>query len=512
MTQKYTQITATHPLYERQSGRWRYLFNSFLGGGAYQAAGYLTRYSYESDIEYQERTNNTPLDNHCKGVINIYNAFLFRNQAERDYGSLATDPTLEPFLKDADLEGRSLEAFMKDVSTYSSIFGHTWVLLVKPQTNALTRADELIQEIRPYATLLTPLAVIDWEWTRAASGVYYLTRLKYIEEGDLTDFTVIREWTEETITTSTLNDREKTLVKQEVDINQLGRIPAVCVYNQRSTIRGMGISDIEDIANAQRTIYNTYSEIDTSTKLNGHPSLVKTVDVEAAAGPGAIVQMPDNLDSGLKPYLLAVQNDTGSMWNSVQNIVEAIDRMSNTSSVRAKSTRVLSGVAMEVEFSMLNARLSEKADNLEVAEEQMWRFFAMYQSKVWDGVIDYPDDFSVRSEENDFSKLKQAKDAATDPVVLKAIDGNILELLGYEKEWLPYTDVVPQPGRTYPDGEAIPDSLPAAYMDSSSPEVPEGQNCANCEHYKGTDKYCIKFDAPVRATFWCAKWEDGIND
>jgi hypothetical protein len=167
---------------------------------------------------------------------------------------------------------------------------------------------------------------------------------------------------------------------------------------------------------------------------------------------------------------------------------------------------------MEVEFSMLNARLSEKADNLEVAEEQMWRFFAMYQSKVWDGVIDYPDDFSVRSEENDFSKLKQAKDAATDPVVLKAIDGNILELLGYEKEWLPYTDVVPQPGRTYPDGEAIPDSLPAAYMDSSSPEVPEGQNCANCEHYKGTDKYCIKFDAPVRATFWCAKWEDGIND
>jgi hypothetical protein len=34
---------------------------------------------------------------------------------------------------------------------------------------------------------------------------------------------------------------------------------------------------------------------------------------------------------------------------------------------------------METEFQLLNAKLSEKADNLELAEEQMWRLFAIYQ-------------------------------------------------------------------------------------------------------------------------------------
>ena len=96
-------------------------------------------------------------------------------------------------------------------------------------------------------------------------------------------------------------------------------------------------------------------------------------------------------------------------------------------------------------------------------------------------------------------------------MVLKAIDGKLLELMGYEKEWLPYTDPVPQPGRTYPDGEAIPDSLPNLYIDAADPQVPEGQNCANCEYYKGTDQYCTKFDAPVRPVFWCAKWETYID-
>jgi hypothetical protein len=210
--------------------------------------------------------------------------------------------------------------------------------------------------------------------------------------------------------------------------------------------------------------------------------------------------------------MLSVSNDTGAMWASVQNIVESIDRMANTAAVRAKTTRVLSGVAMEVEFAMLGARLSEKADNLELAEEQMWRLFAQYQGTEWNGEIDYPDSFSIHDKQNDFVNLQTAKNAATDPVVLKAIDGEILELLGYEKEMLPYADPVPMPGRTYPDGEAIPDSLPALYIDATDPQVPAGQNCSNCEYYKGTDGYCFKFDAPVRATFWCAKWDEKSQD
>jgi hypothetical protein len=166
----------------------------------------------------------------------------------------------------------------------------------------------------------------------------------------------------------------------------------------------------------------------------------------------------------------------------------------------------MSGVAQQQEFELLNAKLSEKADNLQLVEEQMWQWFAFYQGKTWQGEIEYPRSFNIKDEANDMEMLYKAKQAATDPVVLRIIDGEILELLGAEKEYLPFIDPTPQTDRTYPDGEAIPDSLPAAYKDAADPSVPEGQNCGNCEYYKPGEMYCFKFDAPVREVFWCAKW------
>jgi hypothetical protein len=137
----------------------------------------------------------------------------------------------------------------------------------------------------------------------------------------------------------------------------------------------------------------------------------------------------------------------------------------------------------------------------------MWQWFAFYQGTTWTGDIAYPDSFNIKDQANDMEMLYKAKQSATDPVVLRVIDGEILELLDAEKEYLPFIDPNPQPGRLYPDGTPIPDSLPAAYKVSSDPSVPEGQNCANCEYYKAGEMYCYKFDAPVRSDWWCAVWE-----
>jgi hypothetical protein len=113
----------------------------------------------------------------------------------------------------------------------------------------------------------------------------------------------------------------------------------------------------------------------------------------------------------------------------------------------------------------------------------------------------------MRDNGKEIEQLRIAKDVATDPVVLRKIDEQLLEWMGYDKEYLPFIDPNPQVGRTYPDGEAIPSNLPAAYQIATNPDVPAGQNCDNCEYYKPGELYCTKFDAPVRAVFWCAKWE-----
>jgi hypothetical protein len=79
--------------------------------------------------------------------------------------------------------------------------------------------------------------------------------------------------------------------------------------------------------------------------------------------------------------------------------------------------------------------------------------------------------------------------------------------MGEEYSALPFIDPNPIVGRTYPDGEAIAESLPVAYQPATNNQVPEGENCGNCEYFKPGELYCTKFDAPVRAVYWCAKWE-----
>jgi hypothetical protein len=395
---------------------------------------------------------------------------------------------------------------MKDVAIWSSVFGHCWIIVAKPQTNAATRAGELEQGVRPYVNVLTPLVVTDWTWERQPSGAYELSYIKYLEEVNDT-FSTVKEWTREEIITSQLNNQKQELVEQQVEVNQLGKIPAVCVYANRSPVRGIGASLISDISDYQRQIYNFNSEVEQSIRLNGHPTLVKTADVEASAGAGSVALMPDNLDPGLRPYLLNVVTDVAQIYMAIENSIETIDKMANTGAVRAVQSTAMSGVAMETEFQLLNAKLSEFADALELAEEQMWRIWAMYEGGVWDGKIEYPGSFNIRDTNSEIQQLTQAKNAATDPVVIRKIDEHILEWMDEEKELLAYQDINPIVGRTYPDGEAIPESLPPLYIDAADPQVPEGQNCANCEYYKPSEGYCIKFDANVREVYWCAKWQ-----
>jgi hypothetical protein len=59
--------------------------------------------------------------------------------------------------------------------------------------------------------------------------------------------------------------------------------------------------------------------------------------------------------------------------------IESIDRMACLGGIRSIESRRLSGIGLQTEFQMLNAKISDFAANLEHAEEQIWRMWAMYQ-------------------------------------------------------------------------------------------------------------------------------------
>ena len=410
MAYKRDQILERHELYDNYATRWEYYIRSFLGGEGYKGGRYLQEYNLELENEFEKRLQFTPLDNHCRNIVHIYSSFLFRVPPTRELGSLEDDPTVPMFLDYADLEGRSYNALLREVQTYASVYGHCWLLIDKPNSNARTRAEELQQEIRPYMNIYTPENVIDWDWERAASGKYYLSYLK-IREHRSREKDVYRIWYLDRIDTVELQRmgaKEPKLIDSVP--NPLNQIPAVCLYNQRSYDRGIGVSDLTDVADLQRAIYNELSEIEQLIRLSNHPSLVKTRDVDASAGAGAIIELPDNVDPALKPYILQPSGQNlDSVLKTIQTKIDAINRLTHVGAVRSTSERTVSGVALRTEFQLLNARLSEKANLMQLAEEQIWRLYAKWQDKAFDGKIIYPESFDLRDWATDLEVLQQAK-------------------------------------------------------------------------------------------------------
>ena len=216
---------------------------------------------------------------------------------------MAGDPALESFLKDADLDGRSFDSVMRQAQIWSSVYGHVWLMMDKPQSQAGTRAEELDQDIRPYVTMFTPENVFDWKYKRSASGRFQLEFLKIREEVNILDNgdteTHFREWTKDEVRSyRSSNDTKYDL---EVVPNTLGRIPAVFLPANRSNIRGIGISDLTDVAPMQRAIYQELSEVEQLIRISNHPTLVKTFETDASAGAGAVINLPDDMDANLRP-------------------------------------------------------------------------------------------------------------------------------------------------------------------------------------------------------------------
>ena len=433
-----SKFTDKHPDFILNQSRWEFYLRSYMGGEDYQGGNYLTKYVNEDRDEYNRRLMLTPIDNHCRNIVHIYSSYLWRVPPKREFNSLENNVSLEYFLKDADLDGRTFDSFMRESQIWAAVYGHVWVIVDKPKSTAGTRADELAQGIRPYINLITPENVFDWRYERMASGRFQLSYLKVRESivrDTATDvMQTFRVWTNESIKLYETNNETERLI-EEVP-NELGAIPAVFLPSQRSITRGIGISDLTDIATMQKAIYEEMSEIEQLIRISNHPTLVKTHDTDATAGAGAIINMPDDLDANLKPYQIQPSGgNLDAVRAAINDKVEAINRMAHMSAIRGTDGQTKSGIAMQTEFQMLNARLSEKADILELAEEQIWSLFCIWQGVTPDVQVFYPDSFDVRDLPNELTFLQGAKASGVNSKTFQQeVDKRIADLVLDDEE------------------------------------------------------------------------------
>lgn len=555
------QLKSVHPAYGQWVNRWDYYLRSYQGGEEYRAAGYLRKYLNEDAApgdQYRLRLMNTPLDNHCRTVVSAYRAFLFRTTPTRVFGNQLENPDVVSFLKDSDLDGRSIDSFIQMVNDYISVYGTMWILVDKPAYQAGSRAEELALGIRPYVAAYAPSAVLDWSYRRDITGRMVLYHVKVVEE-DNSDTMVIKCWypdriekyviekygfnasigsgtaigTENVVSFDML--KVKTILSAEEIPNPLGMVPFICAIDEMSRTRGIGISDLADVADLQRSIYNKLSELEQGIRISNHPSIVKTVDVQASAGAGSVINMPEDLRGDLKPYLLQPSGSSvDAILSSIRHDVEAIERITHLSAIRAVNGTPMSGVALQTEMQMLNSRLADKAQMLEELENKIWDLFWTWSdiTPPEEFKIIYEKSFDLRDKHSDLELLNKALPLVPTNEYQKAVQKQIARLVidddkeidevlmdieehyeeserkemaaegeSMEEESSETSEMASDDEREYPDGEDIPSDLPEAYGPGT-----EQENCANCAHYM--NGLCERWNnVPVRPTYWCAVWE-----
>jgi hypothetical protein len=294
--------------------------------------------------------------------------------------------------------------------------------------------------------------VLDWHYERDITGRQVLTYVKIIEESTAS-YDVIKVWTPERVESYKVSktnikrsskdytsvnqydsivvpEYEKVLGMQEY-INPLGYVPMFCYQLGYTQWKGVGSSEIHDIADAQRVIYNLCSEMEQNIRISSHPSLVKSADTDAAAGAGAVITLPEHMNGDLKPYLLQPTGATvDSILAAINHHIESINRMAHLSSVRATVQSTRSGIAIEAEFMLLNAKLADRANSLKDAEEKIWDlYFAwMGESMPEEFDVEYETSFSLRDTQRELDQFKTALELVADPVFKKHAQKTIAQI------------------------------------------------------------------------------------
>ena len=469
------EIKHIHPEFSANSETWDYHYRSYMGGNEYRRGAYLRKYLNEEASpgdQYGQRLTNTALQNHVKSIVHIYRSYLFRVSPTRSLKNTVALPDVQAFMLDTDLKGTDINAFMKQIQDSLMIYGSMWLIVDRPAYRTLTRAEELNLGIRAYVNSYVPSNVLDWQYESTVSGKQQLKMLKIVEHsGEDQDQLVVwypdkveRYWVEKEQFTKTMmakgslgqsdtayNDEISygKIVKAEQYVNPLGYIPAFRVSTDD------GHSQIGDIADTQRQIYNRLSELEQAIRISGHPTLVKTADTQASAGAGAVITVPEDLAGDKNPYLLQPSGSTiQNILDSIQMDVEAIDKMAHVAGMRGTVGSPMSGVALQTEMQMLNSRLSDFAEILQEAEYKIWNLFFAWQNITPDSdfQIEYEMSFDIRDKHSDLELLRKANDFTQAPLLAQEIQKQIAKLLVDDEITL----------------NQILDSITAAGLDTSS--------------------------------------------
>jgi len=447
-------IENPHAIYLRYKVYWDFLLQSYEGGLDYTGAaiyndkvqssvdslskyyvngkeqttqivtGNLFKHAKERNEDYSRRLQMSYYYNFCAPIIDIYNNHLFKEPVIEDFAEIKS--TIESIDEDIDRTGSSVNEFRQEIADVIQIYGHAFVIVDSPsipETNVLTKQDQIDNRAFPYLTIHSPQNVINWSLDEYGSPYWVLVKECYDSNSDPKTFdkekkiTILyRLWTRNTWE---LYDVDYNLIAEGV--HPVGEVPIVCIFDKKSrkARNFLGISSIADISFIARDIYNACSELrqilrdQTFSFLAINGTSDEYSELSVGTGKGLLYPEGRNVPQYISPstdntevYFSHIDRQVSKIFQLAKLEGGGLSgQVSNPS--KGGVADQSSGVSKAWDFNQTNSALSEKAGNLEDGEMKIWRLMSLWQGSEFTGNVQYPNEFSVTSLKNDLDELEQ---------------------------------------------------------------------------------------------------------
>jgi len=386
---------------------------AYLGGQVFKRYVRKKRPSEDSQL-YIDLVNNTVAQPICRYIVETINDVLFEPGVKRDLKfCTSTGQKIDPdniewaqlFCLDADLQNRSIDAFMENVGELSSIYGYCWVFVDMAMQGDANYG-------RPYVVAINPLQVWDWEW-EWFGGKPMVKYCKVLETETKDDYYIkcYHLGTSSTPSYFVSYRLGKNISKE--DVEEIGRgdypagmsVPAFIAYGRRDPrTLDFGISDIDSACDAQREHYKLECEAYTSIQF------AKTIiradkGVSIPVHAGAIVRATQ----GQVESIPVDTGDVDKITARQREILEQIEALTGLGGLRNTKNQLASGIAIIEERKQLHRLAKSKARLMEVTEELIFTYAARFMDMRWAGEIHYNTDYEAHDTNYRLALFQQAK-------------------------------------------------------------------------------------------------------
>lgn len=434
-----SKLIEKSPIYDRLYKQMMSYQLAYLNGETFKTEVRKKRPSEDSNL-YLDLIENTVSQPICRYIVDTINDVLFEPGIKRDLkfctpqGTYINPDNIEwsdLFLLDADLQNRSLNAFMENVGDLTSIYGHCWVFVDMPQETEGNLG-------RPYVVAVNPLDVYDWEFDffggkpivkyiklkESETDTHYYIRCYHLGNEDEPSY-----WISYQV--------HKDINKNDVQIVGQGEyppgmsIPGFIAYGRKDPRRiDVGVSDIDAASDAQREYYKLECEAYTSVQFA--KTLIRAdKGVSIPVHAGAIVRASE----GQVETIPVDTGDVDKIQNKQGQILEQIEALTGLGGLRNTKNQIASGVAIIEERKQLHRLAKSKARLMETVEEMIFTYAARFMNMRWAGEVYYNTDYESHDTNYRMALMKEAKALLPDNEIINGlISKEIIAMLAPDKE------------------------------------------------------------------------------